>query len=623
MDGVASNQRHLSDYLALLKRQRVFLLATLVVGIVIGLVALNVMAPTYKSTASVLVEATTDTTQAADARTNGSSVNMDTEAQVVRSLPVASAVKEVLGSPLTPAQLASRVQVTIPPNTTILDIGYTAAGAGEAQGGAQAFADAYLAYRTSQAEQKVAAQIKVLDQQAADVAAQTQSLNTQLAGLEPGSPRRDTAEQTMRGLRTRARWIDEQLLPLETAQTDAGSVLVSAPRPSAPASPNRVLVMGSSIVLMLLLGFSVVWWRDRKQGRIRAGREMEDEHRVPVLGSVADATLGAVGRQGHTRSLQQYRQLVHVIQARLGDGEATVLVSGVGSSPVAGRVAHTLGAAVARTGSQVTLVYPDEETAHYYAGRASQKFSGRLETTSLEAAELVDDGDVQNRGLGEFLAGRTAEPDRMVLMATPPMGDSADAQAIAPHVRLTVLVIDLDRSTHDEVADALRQLRQVGASELGALVVTGRRLRGLDRLRRRSSRTDGDVVPDPASHPAPGRGSNRATKKAAKKTAKASVRESKKTAKASARESKKASKEASRKPSKKPSDSARESTHAARRAGSGTGTDRTTTRAGAEARPSYAEPRDQTTGKDGRSGTTGPQGGGSVPAGQPGAAKRG
>ena len=440
------------------------------------------------------------------------------------------------------------------------------------------------------------------------MATQTQSLNTQLAGLAADSARRDTAEQTMRGLRTRARWIDQQLLPLETAQTDAGSVLVSAPRPSAPASPNRVLVMGSSIVLMLLLGFSVVWWRDRKQGRIRAGREMEDEHRVPVLGSVADATLGAVGRQGHTRSLQQYRQLVHVIQARLGDGEATVLVSGVGSSPVAGRVAHTLGAAVARTGSQVTLVYPDEETADYYAGRAPQKFSGRLETASLEAAELVDDGDVQNRGLGEFLAGRTAEPDRMVLMATPPMGDSADAQAIAPHVRLTVLVIDLDRSTHDEVADALRQLRQVGASELGALVVTGRRLRGFDRLRRRSSRTDGDVVPDPASDPAGGRGSNRAAKKAAK---------------ASAKESKKASKEASRKPAKKPSDSARESAHAARRAGSGAGADRTADHAGADSRRSFAGSRDQTTGKGSHSGITGPQGGGSVPAGQPGAVKRG
>jgi capsular polysaccharide biosynthesis protein len=608
MDGVASNQRHLSDYLALLKRQRVFLLATLVVGIVIGLVALNVMAPTYKSTASVLVEATTDTTQASDARTNGSSVNMDTEAQVVRSLPVANAVREVLGSHLTPAQLASRVQVTIPPNTTILDIGYTAGTAGEAQAGAQAFADEYLAYRTAQAEQKVAAQIKILDQQAADVAAQTQSLNTQLAGLAADSPRRDTAEQTMRGLRTRARWIDEQLLPLETAQTNAGSVLVSAPRPGAPASPNRVLVMGSSIVLMMLLGFSVVWWRDRRQGRIRAGREMEEEHRVPVLGSVADATLGAVGRQGHTRSLQQYRQLVHVIQARLGDGEATVLVSGVGSSPVAGRVAHTLGAAVARTGSQVTLVYPDEETAQYYAGQGSQKFSGRLETTSLEAAELVDDGDVQNRGLGEFLAGRTAEPDRMVLMSTPPMGDSADAQAIAPHVRLTVLVIDLDRSTHDEVADALRQLRQVGASELGALVVTGRRLRGFARLRRRSSRQDSDVAPDPASDPARGRGSNRATKKAAR---------------ASAKESKKASKEGSRKPPKKPSDSARESAHAARRTGSGTSTDRTTDQAAADARPSFAGSRDQTPGKDDRSGIAGPQGRGSVPAGQPGAAKRG
>ena len=336
MDGAASNQRHLGDYLALLKRQRVFLVLCLVLGIVLGMVALNLLAPTYKSTAAVLVEATTGTTQASDARTNGSSVNMDTEAQVVKSLPVASEVKTALGSPLTPAQLASRVQVTIPANTTILDIGFSAPTAAEAQRGAQAFADSYLAYRTSQAEDKVAAQIKVLDQQAADVAAQARSVNDTLAGLPPNSSRRDTAEQTLRGLRTRARWVDEQLLPLETAQTDAGSVIVSAPRPGAPASPNQVLVMGSSIVLMLLLGFSVVWWRDRRQGRIRAGRELEDEYRVPVLGAVAEVTLGSSGSPGRTRSLQQYRQLVHAIQARLGDGEATVLVSGVGGAPSPG-----------------------------------------------------------------------------------------------------------------------------------------------------------------------------------------------------------------------------------------------------------------------------------------------
>ncbi|MGH3358873.1 MAG: Wzz/FepE/Etk N-terminal domain-containing protein, partial [Nocardioidaceae bacterium] len=191
----ANASRHLGDYVSLLRRQWLVILVVIVVGVAAGFGALAILPKSYSASSAVLVRATTDpagSAEATDARVPGE-VNMDTESQVVKSLLVAGAVKELLDSPLTPPQLAAAVSVSIPPNTTIMTIQYEASSASEAQQGATAFAKAYLDNRARVAQSHVDTQLKQLDQQAADIDQQIQTLLRKLPTLEAGSTERLTA----------------------------------------------------------------------------------------------------------------------------------------------------------------------------------------------------------------------------------------------------------------------------------------------------------------------------------------------------------------------------------------------------------------------------------------------
>jgi Mrp family chromosome partitioning ATPase len=58
-----------------------------------------------------------------------------------------------------------------------------------------------------------------------------------------------------------------------------------------------------------------------------------------------------------------------------------------------------------------------------------------------------------------------------VLVDLPPVADSVDAAAIARHADAVVVVVAAGRSTIDDVKQALRALRGVGANIVGAVLV--------------------------------------------------------------------------------------------------------------------------------------------------------
>ncbi|MGH3360093.1 MAG: hypothetical protein ACRDO7_14930, partial [Nocardioidaceae bacterium] len=296
---------------------------------------------------------------------------------------------------------------------------------------------------------------------------------------------------SLRRLRSKANWTDRQALPLGTAQTDPGSIIVAAQAPRSVDSPSTVLVLGSAGILAVLAALMLAWLRDNRSGRIRVAAELESEHAMEVLGVVTETRLveggdsKAVSR--YRRSLQDYRHIVHAIQARIAQGQGALLLSGVGSDSVAEELSHTLGTAAARSGTDVVLVYSNDDVTAACAppsnvSRPDAVAPGAtLETTSLEAAGLLVDGDVQNRVLPRYLEMLTSS-DQLVMLSTPPTGRSADAQAVSPFVGLTVLVVELNRTTHGDITAALRQLHQVGVEQVSAIVVgDGKRRRAPGR----------------------------------------------------------------------------------------------------------------------------------------------
>ena len=146
--GSAAGAMRLGDYVGLLRRQWLAVLLCLILGVGLAFAYVKFAPKEYRSQASVLVTATTT-----DGSSNkASEINLDTEAQLVTSTETVAVAAKTLGAP--PSDVADRVNVSVPPNTEILDITYVAGTAQDAQKGARAFADAYLKQRQVRAQRR-------------------------------------------------------------------------------------------------------------------------------------------------------------------------------------------------------------------------------------------------------------------------------------------------------------------------------------------------------------------------------------------------------------------------------------------------------------------------------------
>ncbi len=116
VDATAPTSPDLSDYLGLLRRQWwVVLLVTLfVVGTAYGIT--QAMPREYESVTSVLVQPAGQDTNVVGGRTKGE-INLDTEAQLVRSTAIAAGAASLLRATEAPDDLARGVAVEVPPNT--------------------------------------------------------------------------------------------------------------------------------------------------------------------------------------------------------------------------------------------------------------------------------------------------------------------------------------------------------------------------------------------------------------------------------------------------------------------------------------------------------------------------
>ena len=134
----AAHARDVGDYLALARRRWGWIASAVLLGLTLSLSYLVTAEKTYVSVAQVLVKPTgASQVTAVGARTNDA-INLDTEAQLVRSEPVSARAAQIVGSTLSPVALAQSVTITVPANTTVMDIAFAAPTAEAAQAGAAA-----------------------------------------------------------------------------------------------------------------------------------------------------------------------------------------------------------------------------------------------------------------------------------------------------------------------------------------------------------------------------------------------------------------------------------------------------------------------------------------------------
>ncbi|MEV8636002.1 Wzz/FepE/Etk N-terminal domain-containing protein [Streptosporangium sp. NPDC051023] len=251
----------LTDYASLLRRRWPTVLFLLTAGVAAGAALLRVTPPVYTASAQVLVTPTgpqEQTNQVTNRQREP--LNLDTEAQIARSAVVARRAAHALES--TPGP----VEVSVPPNTSVLQISYTAADPRSAAAGASAYAQAYLDNRRETATRALDAQLKTLLTKLRQVNASLATVVAALPGLLKGTAERTLALQRQNVLNRQVYNLTVKYDALRTVAVTPGSVISDAVTPAEPSAPRPPLYLGSGLMAGLLAGVGLAWLRDRLSG---------------------------------------------------------------------------------------------------------------------------------------------------------------------------------------------------------------------------------------------------------------------------------------------------------------------------------------------------------------------
>lgn len=512
-----------ADYGTLLRRGWRYVVAGLVLGLAIGVPAMLLVTPSYTAAASVLVQPI----DVSGEDIGSGSVNLSTEAQLVRSAAVAERARKSMHAHASAAALSDDVSVSVPSGSSVLTITFTGATPADAARGAHYFAQAYLANREATAQAAIDAQAKALEDQVGDLTEKLRDVSSRLAVLPSNSTDRQYAIAQQNVLTSQLSALNAPLSRLSNSDVDPGRILTDAVPPAVPDQPVPALYAVAGAVFGLLVGIVVAVVRDRSDHSVRTVRDARRLLDLPVLGELHLGSGAANWTRllpAHGEAAQEVRRLQHAIAPRHGRSPEVILVTAAAAGPATAVVAANLTAALARSGSRVVHVCAalrsDTGAAllgvRHRTGLAEvllDELDARASTLSSPVDERVrvvppgeraaEASDRFRTDLLEQVVAKLRPGADHVVLETPSLVVNADAQAWAQFCDVAVVVLERLRARREDAVDTVRRLEQVGCTIAGAVVISPHP-RSLDEQNEPGRRPSADQ-PEPAAAPAPAR----------------------------------------------------------------------------------------------------------------------
>lgn len=436
-----------------IRRRWLMIVAFAIIGAVVAGVVTMFLPRTYESTTSVLVAPVSSSTDAdvINSRTKGE-INLDTEAQIVRSVALAETVAIAIGSDESARDIAEAVSVSVPANSQVLSITFEAGSAEAARAGAEAYAKSYLDQRRAgseeaidEAKQALQSQLEVLQEQFTSET--TRSRDPALSEVDRAiaSSRRDVLVGQISTL-------DTSLAALTRASVNPGHVLSAANLPGSATSPSLVINVAAGGIVGLLLGLAFAAALGVFDHRVRSPRDIRLPSSVRVHEDVL--TSASTADDLDNRVDEEVDQLRLAVDSAALSGPRTVLVAPVGADAGADLIALALGRAYARRlGSAVyAIADPGSPLANELGidgAGLSDILSGidNVSLTELDANGLLAVGPGSTPERLSSLLQRPGAIDLMLHMsdtvfvvATPSAHHSAGTQALLGAMDRVVLV---------------------------------------------------------------------------------------------------------------------------------------------------------------------------------------
>ena len=495
-----------SMFSSILRRRKLTVLgiAALVVLVTIAITARETKI--YDATASVVV-------QGPPTSGGQSQVNMATEAAVAGSPAVAKLVitQEHLKG-VSPGQLSGHLSVHVPVDSQVLQFTYASPNPRVAQEQAQAFAAAYLAFRTGEQAQTTGLAVKAIQKQIDDNARQLALIKEAIPGLS-GQPLA-VAQSKESARQAQITLLQQRLALLNTNTANFGGQLGPAPFPKSPASPRVVVNLVAALFLGLLLGFGVAAAREYTDDRIRNREDLETWLASPVLSSIptrfkgrSAVDLGGLITLQEPGSIQAdaFRGLrTSLLLETSNIGARSVLITSADLDQETTWVAANLGVVLAASGKRVILISADlrnpclgpafntePEAGLYDVLARFEDLRDVVHRTSVEGLWLIDGRCSTGHDIRSQIAGAADLVDLisagdvvrealsladLVLVCSPSLPAYSESASWARACDGVLLVSDVQTTTHADTARAKELLGRANATIVGAVLLErGRR----------------------------------------------------------------------------------------------------------------------------------------------------
>jgi len=495
-DPPAEGSVDLRELLAtIMRRKRSVLGVTIAVTILAALYSYT-RTPVYTSTADILVRPILANPLESIPPER---ISLQTEIRIATSAAVANVARDLLGQQESVETLLGNISVSAPQEAQILEFSYSHNDPREAQRAAQAFADAYLAFKTDQALDSIARHTSTLQDEIDKLDQEISELNDTIAALPEGSPEWQNQVDRRNSVETTRLAIQNQLATISTLSIDPGQVIQPAEVPASPSRPDHRIDLLLGVLIGLVAGVGSASVGERLRDRMEGQASLEQILEAPVLGVIPRM---ATGRKRSARPVtieepksigaEAFRTLrTNVLAVSTRPPVRTLLVTSAWMSEGKSTVAANLAAAMAQLGKDVVLISADLRypRVHTFFGLANERGLGQVLAGEVALDEALCDSPVPRlrvlpsgpvAGIAEpveliqsdamfDLIARCAESDLVVIDGSPILA-VADSLVLATMVDAVLFVADAQNGRRAAVVQARYQLRQVNARVVGGVL---------------------------------------------------------------------------------------------------------------------------------------------------------
>jgi polysaccharide biosynthesis transport protein len=484
----------LREYLRVLRRRKWTIFLTTVVVTAAALAFSFRQTPIYASTAKLQVKP--PVSSLLQNVNVAALVSMDTE----KALAASTSVADIAAQDLPNAPVLGHLSVSVPTDSQILEITYSDPDPVTAQRTAQAFADAYLAFKQQQAIDTYTRVRSGIFDQIGKLQARLNDARLAFNQAVPDSTEQQKAQSDMDLLTGQIALLRNQVGTLSVLDLDPGTIIQPADLPTSPASPNHVLNGLLGLFVGLGLGVGLAFLRERLDDQLKGREEMEEAIGAPALAIVPSVPgwkkrdrTQIVALEGASSPLAEaYRTIRTNLAFIARDGRVKVLIV---TSPSMGDGKTTtvanLAVVLAQAGKRVIAVSADlrKPRLHRFFDLENRTgitnvLSGQaplsdcvLRVEGLKTLRLLPSGPVPPNPaelLGseemQVLLGQLRDAADFVLVDSAPVLAVSDALALAPMSDGVLIVADAANTTRDALAHTREQLEQVDAHIVGGIL---------------------------------------------------------------------------------------------------------------------------------------------------------